>query len=284
MIRIFVFTVLGCLSLSLTGCKKPEQVQPIQEQVKIGDISPSHSDHSVGATINSINFDVHIFEIPAENSEKISDVWGLLYTEPLQFHSQEVFTANSFVVRFGRVRMWNRINDMLRTAGGQKIVTVSLLLPNGQANDLIVKRLNTEQNISYIAANNRRDGVAIGPGILSLRIKAEKIPNLRDVCELLAYPVFTVPARSSIPQLHTRAKAREFLFSSVAFGLRMAPGDFIVLGPENYNPPNAGQTTLDGLFFSKPEGSLFSSADNLVKTELKPAVRIFLLVCIGMSN
>jgi hypothetical protein len=284
MIRIFVFAVLGCLSMSLAGCKKPEQVQPVQEQVKIGDISPSHGDHSVGTAINTINFDVHIFEIPAENFGKVSDIWELLYTEPLQFHNQKVFMANSFVVRFGRVRMWNRIHDMLRTAGGQKIVTVSLLLPNGQSNDLIVKELNMEQNVSYIAANNRRDGVTIGPGIIGLRIKAEKVPNLRDVCELLAYPVFTVQTSSSIPQLYTRAKSREFAFSSAAFGLRMAPGDFIVLGPEKYNPPNAGQTTLDGLFFSKPEGSLFPSADNIIKTELKPAVRVFLLVCIGMSN
>ncbi len=284
MIRIFVFAVLGCLSLSLAGCKKPEQVQPIQEQVKIGDISPPHGDHSVDTTINTINFDVHIFEIPAENAGKVSDVWGLLHTEPLRFHSHEAFIANSFVVRFGRVRMWNRTHDLLRSAGGQKIVTVSLLLPDGQANDLIVKGLNMEQNVSYIAANSRRDGVAIGPGILGLRIKAEKIPDLRDVCELVAYPVFTVPARSSIPQLYTRAKSREFPFSSVAFGLRMAPGDFIVLGPEKYNPPNAGQTTLDGLFFSKPEGSLFPGTNERIKPELKPAVRVFLLVCIGMSN
>ena len=282
MVRVFVITVLSCVSIYLPGCKGPEQSQPIQEQVKIGDIAPSRSDQqSVGTSLNTINFDVHIFEMPAESTGKLGDVWGLLHTEPLRFHSYKAFIANSFVVRFGRVRMWNRIHDLLRAAGGQKIVTVSLILPDGQANDLTVRGLNMKQRVSYIAANGRREGATIGPGILALRIKAEKIPELRDVCNLVAYPVFTVPVRGSIPELSVRAKSREFLFSSAAFGLRMAPGDFIALGPEKHN---SSQTTLDSLFFSKPEGSLFPSTTGRLAPELKPAIRVFLLVCTGMSN
>ncbi len=286
----FTIMVLSCISLCLIGCKEPEQQsEHVWDQVKIGDIARPHSDQqSVGASLRTINFDIHIFEIPAENADKVSDVWELLHTEPLRFHSFKVFIANSFVVRFGRVRMWNRIQDSLRSIGGQKIITVSLISPDGQTNDLIITGLNREKRVSYIAANERGEGVRrycrIGPGILALRIKAEKIPDLRDVCKLIAYPVFTVPVRGSIPQLSIRAKSREFLFSSVTFGLRMAPGDFIVLGPEEYNPPTAGQETLDGLFFSKSEGSLFPSETGRIAPELKPAVRVFLLVCNGMSN
>jgi hypothetical protein len=289
MIRAFTFALLGCVSVFLIGCKEPEQSQPVWEQFKIGDIAPSRSDQQqVGKLLNTINFDVHIFEIPAESTGKLDDIWGLLYTEPLRFNSYKAFTANSFVVRFGRVRMWNRIHDLLRAAGGQKIVTVSLILTDGQADDLTVRGLNMEQRVSFVAANGRTEGVRqscrVGPGILALRIKAEKISNLRDVCEFIACPVFTVPTRSSIPQLFVRAKAREFSFPSVTFGLRMAPGDFIVLGPEKYNPPTADKTTLDGLFFSKPEGSLFPSTTGRIAPELKPVVRIFLLVCAGISN
>lgn len=280
----------------MIGCKSPEQGQPKQvlgtpygEQVKIGDISSPYSNQrSVITPLNTIDFDIHIFEVPAENADKISDLWELLYTEPLQFNSKQAFIANSFVVRFGRIRMWNRINDLLRTADGQKLMTVSLILPNGQFNDLTVRGLNIKQSVSYIAADGRservRQSCRIGPGILALRIKAEKIPNLRNVCDFIAFPVFTVPARSSIPQLFVRAKAREFSFPFVAFGLRMAPGDFLVLGPEKYNPPTADKTTLDGLFFSKPEGSLFPGTSGRIAPELKPAIRVFLLVCAGMSN
>ncbi len=284
-VRTLQITTLCFLALYLTGCKGSQQRKPLSEQVKIGDISPSDGDKQpVGKSINTIDFDVHIFEIPAENIDKINDAWGLLYTEPLRYHSYQAFTASSFVVRFARVRMWDRINDMLRAAGGQKIVTVSLLLPDGQANDIIVKGLNTEQSVFYISADGQKESAAIGPGILCLRIKAAKIPDLRDVCELTAYPVFTVPASSSIPELSARAKSREFSFLSAAFGLRMSPGDFIMLGPEKNNLPTAGQTTLDGLFFSNPQGSLFPGTTERTAPKLKPAIRVFLLTCVGMSN
>jgi hypothetical protein len=281
MIRAFTITISVCVSLCLTGCKSRGQSQPPQEQIKIGDISSPESEKIVGKPIKTINFDVQIYEIPAENADKISDVWGLLNTAPLRFHNYRAFMANSFIVRFGRVRMWNRIHDMLHSEGGQKIVTVSLLLPEGQVNDIAVKALNKEQSVSFIADNNRREEAVIGPGILGLRIKAEKKPELRDVCELVAYPVFTVPLNSSIPQLSIRAKSREFLFSSAAFGLKMSPGDFIMLGPEKYNTM---ETTLDSQLFSNPEGSLFPGETENIKRELKPAIRVFLLVCVGMSN
>ena len=281
MYRVFLYMVLVCACFTLTCCKSPVQSEPSQEHIKIGDISPPNDNKVVGKPINTINLDVHVFEIPSENSDEISDVWGLLQTEPLRFHNQKTFIANSFVVRFGRVRMLDRINDMLQTCGGQKIVTVSLLIPEGQTNDFTVKAINTKQNVSFIAENGRGDETTIGPGTLGLRIKAEKIPGLRDVCELVTYPVFTVPAVSSIPQLSIRATAREFNFSSAAFGLRMAPGDFILLGPEKYD---SSQKTLDSLLFSNPEGSFFSDIPKRMTPVRKSSVRVFLLVCIGMSN
>lgn len=282
MIRTFQITVLSCLGFYLIGCIGSEQSPPMWEQVKIGDIAPSRNgQQSVGELLNTINFDVYIFEIPAENVSKLNDAWQILYLKPLLFTNYNAFRANSFMVRFGQVQMWQRVNDLLRAAGGQKIVTVSLLLPDGQTNDLIITGLDTKQSISFIAVNGRREGATIGPGILVLRIKAEKIPQLRGVCKLIAYPVFTVPIRSSIPELTARAKFREFLFSSAAFGLKMSPGDFVVLAPEKYI---SSQTTLGSLFFSKPEGSLFSSPTERRAPELKPAIRVFLLVCSRISD
>jgi len=277
MIRAFQIAFISCLVLCLKGCKTTEQTDPTLEQVKIGDIAPSHRDRQpIGELPNTMYFDVHIFEIPAENAGKIIDLWGLLNTKPLQFNSFEAFRANSFVVRFGRVRMWDRIHDLLLAAGGQKIVTVSLMLSDGQANDLIVTVLNTKQSVSYVAANGSQEAATVGPGTMVLRIKAEKVPELKGVCKLIAYPVFTVPLTGSVPQISARAKLREFPFSSAAFGLRMAPGDFVVLGPEKYI---SSQTTLASLFFSKPEGSLFPSTTQRIAPQLKPAIRVFLLAC-----
>ncbi len=125
------------------------------------------------------------------------------------------------------------------------------------------------------------DGVSIGPGMVGLRIKAEKIPGSKGVCQVSALPVFSPPIRGAIPQLLYRAKASEFLFKSAGFGLKMSPGDLVVLGPEEYIDH---QITLGSLFFSRPQGSLFFSRTERKPPELKPAVKIFLLLCTGIND
>jgi len=80
-------------------------------------------------------------------------------------------------------------------------------------------------------------------------------------------PVFSLPVRSSIPQLAAREKSGEFLFTSAGFKLKMSPGDFVILGPQKYI---SHQITLGGLSFSRPEP--------------KPVVRVFLFVCTGIID
>lgn len=277
MIRAFQIVFLGCLALFLIGCKGYEQIEPELEQVKIGDIAPSHKGKQQTAELlNTVSFDVHIFEIPADNIIKLSEAWRMLYIQPLRFTDYNAFQANSFIVRFGQISALDSIHDLLLAAGGQKIVTVSLLLPDSQAIDLAITGLNKSQSISFIAADGSRHGATIGPGILILRIQAEQVPESISKCNLIAYPVFTTTIRSSIPELAARAKFREFQFSSAAFGLKMGPGDFIMLGPEKYIDD---QLSLGSLFFSKPEGSLFFSSPEHDAPKVKTAVRIFLLVC-----
>jgi hypothetical protein len=276
MIRAFQITFLGCLALFLIGCKGHERIEPEYNQVKIGDIAPSHKGKQQTAELlNTVSFDVHIFEIPSDNIIKLSDAWRMLYIQPLRFTDYNAFQANSFIVRFGQISALETIHDLLLAAGGQKIVTVSLLLPDSQAIDLAVTGLNKSQSISFIAADGIKQGATIGPGILVLRMQAEQVPESKSKCNLIAYPVFTTSIRSSIPELAARAKFREFQFSSAAFGLKMGPGDFIMLGPEKYIDD---QLSLGSLFFSKPEGSLFFSPEHGAP-KVKTAVRIFLLVC-----
>jgi hypothetical protein len=158
--------------------------------------------------------------------------------------------------------MWNKIADILRDAGGKKIETVSLLLPDGETNDFTIARLDKEQTIFYISTAGSMEGATIGPGKLALRIKVEKIPGSRGVCKVNALPVFPSSITSPVPQLEAQAKSAEFLFTCAGFGLKMSPGDFVLLGPEKYIDH---QITLGSLFFSR--------------LGPKPTVRMLLLVC-----
>lgn len=273
------------LSFCLIGCTGHEEEEPVWEKVKIGDLAPYHGGKPPQARLlETINFDVHIFEIPAENINKLDDIWSdwkIDYRRPVRFDNFYAFSANSFAVRLGQIPMWNRIHDLLLAAGGQKITEVSLLLADGEAETIAISGLDSPRTVFFTSTSGSRERANVGPGILGLQIKAEKIPGLRGACNVNACPVFSLPIMSSsIPQLAARAKLREFPFSSASFGLQMSPGDFVFLGPKKYV---SDQTTLGGLFFSKPEGSLFFSATERKEPERKPAIRIFLLVCTGIN-
>ncbi len=282
MARVFQIVVLSCMSLLLTGCNTPEKSKPVWEEAKLGDLAPSSSYQSPRSQIlKTINFDVHIFEIPAGNISEMDNIWKSLYARPFQFNSHYAFNANLFIVRFGQMPMWDKINDLLLSADGQRVLKISLLLSDNQPNDLTITGLDEKQTVFYVSSDGSREKATIGPGMLVLRIKAVKTPGSRGVCIFVAQPVFTQPTGSLIPALADRARLHEFDFSSAGFGLKMSPGDFVVLGPEKYI---SDRSTLGGLLFSKPEGSLFFNKAKRKGPEHKPAVRILLLVCTGISD
>jgi hypothetical protein len=268
MIRFFQIMVLICTAALLTSCKAPEKEKPIWEQVKISDLATSSDVNNPGGRLlKTINLDIHIFEMPIEDINVLNVVWQMMYTKPLQFNDYDAFKANSFSIGFGQIQMWNTIANILRDAGCKHIETVSLLLPDGETNDFTIARLNKEQTIFYISTAGSMEGATIGPGKLALRIKVEKIPGSRGVCEVNAQPVFPSPITSPIPQLAAQTKSAEFLFTPAGFHLKMSPGDFVLLGPEKYIDH---QITLGSLFFSRPGR--------------KPSVTMFLLVCTGIID
>jgi len=273
-----VFCIL-CPVFFLFGCAEPESELPVWEKVKIGDLAPYDTGKTAQVELLKMTkLDVHVFEIPADNIAEIDRIRKRLFIRPLQLKDYEAFSANSFMVRFGQVDLWRQTNDWLLGAEGRKIANVSLMLADGQAQTVAIAGLDRPQTIFYTAANGSRQGANVGPGVFGLRIKAEKIPGSRGVCDLVGYPVFSPPTESSIPQLDTLGKLREFPFTSAAFGLKMSPGDFVFLAPKEYV---SDQTALGGLFFSNPRGGLFFSKTKA--PEYKPAVRIFLLVCTGIN-
>jgi hypothetical protein len=222
--------------------------------------------------------DVHIFEIPADNIPKIDKIRKRLFVRPLKLQDYKAFSANSFLVRFGQVDLWRQTNDWLLGAEARNLAKVSLMLADGEAQTIAITGLDRPQPLYYTAADGSKKGANVGPGIFGLKIKSEKIPGSRGVCDIVAYPVFSPPAESAIPQLDARGKLSEFPFTSTAFGLKMTPGDFVFLAPKEYI---SDQTELGGLFFSNTRGGLFFSK---TKTpEYKPAVRIFLLICTGIN-
>jgi len=270
------------ICLCVVGCENPDRSKADREQVKIGDLAPSGTESPSGAQrLKTINMGVHIFEVPVQNTDQLKELWSLLNRNPLRFTNYNAFRANSFAAGFSRVRLWNKIHNVIGQAGGRKINTVSLIMQDGQSNDLTVAGLQQSSAISFVATDLSSQAVTIGPGILALRIKVAKVPSQQRTCTVIAYPVFTVPTTTSIPQIAAQEKAREFVFQSAAFGMKMTPGDLVVLAPQAL--PD-GATTLGGLFFHNPQGSMFLSSDESEPPQRKPTIRMFLLVCVRVND
>lgn len=270
MIRLFIFKLMAFVlpGLLLIGCDSTGENKPVWEQVKLADLAPSHVDEKAeNQLLKTINFNIYIFETPAENADKLNAVWPILYTKPMRFNDKSAFNANSFLAGFGDAQMWNPVADLLRIAGSKRIEKISLLLLDGNANDVSIILLRDEQEIFYVPQGGVMEGVSVGSGKLVWRIKAEKKPGSRGVCKVEAEPVFLPPRHSLIPQLAAEEKTKEYVFSSAGFGLEMTPGDFVFIGPEKYINH---RITLAGIFFGQPQQ--------------KPAIRTYLLVCTAINE
>ncbi|MHC4149772.1 MAG: hypothetical protein ACYSR5_09845 [Planctomycetota bacterium] len=248
---------VGILFLSFAavfvGCAPAEKERPIWEDVKIGDLRPpSSQEGAMGKTLKMVNFSLHTFEIPVDKVSALEQALALLHEEPLKFTDYEAFSANAFFAGFGDLRLWPQVAGILHEAGAKKTETVGVLLLSGRSNDVDVGRLYDEQTLFYTGSGDSAGAVTIGPGRLSLRIKADKIAGSRGVCKVDAQPVF-------IP---SKMRSAALFFSCCRFVVQMGPGDFVLVGPTEYV---SGQMSLAGLFFGKGKPV--------------PVIRTYLLVC-----
>jgi len=261
--RIIQIALFGFVGLVVTGCNSGGKDEPIWEQTKITDLAPAaDAKDATGKWLKTINFNIFIFDIPAENASALDGIWQGPYRKPLRFKDYDAFAANSFAVGFGQLDTWNAIADMLRSAGGERTEKISVLLTDDQPDDIVIGRLGSRQTIFYTPKSGSTEGTTAGPGKIALRVKAQKIPGSRGVCNFDVVPVFSPPISTSIPQLADREKAGEIVFTSCRFRAKMSPGDFILLGPQKYI---SRQVTLAGLLFSR--------------SRRKPIVRTYLFVC-----
>lgn len=279
--QTIVIAVLSALFLG--GCKPtPEPVVPIWEQIKIGEIAPDSPDASRQAKfLATVNLDVYALDLPAENVDQLDDLWRSLSAKPIQTNSYNAFAGNSFRVRMGHTAMWEETRRLLTTAGAQDAGTVSLVIGNDEPADLPVANVPRNSTISFIGTDLSRDTVQVGTGLLVLRLREQAIPGARGVRKIIAYPVYTIPMTSTIPELRAQTARREFYFASAAFAAQMSPGDLLVLAPDTYS---GEQLSLGGLFFNRRTPVLFFDAETKEPPQQKPAVRIFILVCTRIND
>ena len=267
-----------------TGCgTAPKEERKIWEQVQIGDIAPTgrKGDQDKARFLATVQMEVRILEVPGPNVAQLDDLWRLLSPKSVFMTSYNAFKDNAFRVKAGRVEASEKIQRALAEAGAQKTATLVLPIPADDEGDLPIADLPTGRTIAFVGNDLSSQTVTVGPGQLVLRLRAEPIPWARGVCKIIAYPTYTLPTNSAIPQLQMMARKGEFYFPPAAFAAQMAPGDLVVLGPDCYT---GEQLTLGGLFFNNLQGRLFFDPTRPDPPEQKPAARVYILICRSISD
>jgi len=278
MVRIVITAVLGLLLVLLPGCREPA-AQPPAHDLKIGDLRTLESEKVPGnLALRTANFDVHIYELPADKAAKLNDVWAGLYERGLTFYNYSAFAGNLFRVAMGRRFSWSRLDDIFKDIGGRQMAVISVLLPEGRAQDIRITGLDRPQELSFVDLYLLPDKILIGPGNLNLRLVGSQVPGIRGVCQLVAYPAFTLPMASAVGPMADLAKQREVEFKPAGFGSKISPDEFLVLGPANYV---SERVSLGGLFFTNLDGTVFPLRGK--RPTRKTSVRIFVLVCTGIN-
>ena len=264
--KIFQTIAIVCVPLFLICCGSQQQPQKVWEEVKLRDLAPANNQQQTFRKISFVDFQILIFEIPADNISKLDEISKILYLQSIQFNNFNAFSANSFSTGLGRTSMGDKIFSLLAAAGGKRTGTISLMLNEGQADDVPVNRLSRRNEIFYTAADGTTKSTPLGPGILALRLKTEKDPVFKGVCNVTMTPVQT--SGTTMWQGGQNAvRPGNVVFENCSINMKMSPGDFIFLRPQKYIN---NQLSLGGLFFSRPSS--------------KPVVMTYLIACTGIND
>jgi hypothetical protein len=224
---------------------------------------------------------VQVLDLPADRVDRLDDIWPVLSANPIKLISYSAFTENTFRMRFGRANTWPQVQSILTQADAQKAGMMTMVLPAGDVTDLPVAELPVNREVTFVGTNLMKQTTYVGPGLLALRLRPEPIPWARGVYKLIGYPTYTIPVNIAIAPLQAKAREKERYFDPAAFAVEMSPGDLIVIGPDEYT---GERQSLGGLFFNKPEGTLFFNPTKRTPPQVKPSVRIYVLMCTAIND
>jgi hypothetical protein len=280
MIRVIEIAALIALCFIPSGCE-PKSDNNFPNNLKIKDLAPKIDANSPDVNkLKTINLDVHILDIPEENFKKLNEIRSTLNIKPIKFYNSLAFSANSFSAYYGKNKTLNTVYDLLKIAGAQSVTHIANILPDGESSDIMIKQLPQMQLVYYNSLDGLKEAARVGPGIIAMRITVEKTTSLDNAAAVTIYPIFTSMSSNAIPKLRMQEKLYDFPFTSAALRLNMIPGDLIFLAPESNI---SDQSTLGGLFFSNPDGTMFMNFNENKLPESKPSVRVYLLTCLGLN-
>ncbi len=248
--------------------------------IKIGDLAPTGR-RVQPKTLRTTNIEVINYELPAENIASLDGIWQMLNPGSLRYNDSNSFAANGLRAAMGEFATFNKVSEMLKSANAKKLPTTSLLMSDNQPELLHITRIPHKIIIPYINRQGAVKNAEVGPGIVGLQVSARQIisssmspgtdrtsssaVSIRQLASINVVPAILASTDGIAPALAERIRENDLRINSAGMSAIMKPGDFVMLCPREYKPD---EITAADRFFIKP-GS-------------KPAVRVFLLVCVSI--
>jgi hypothetical protein len=261
MLRLATTTVYTLIVLiMLAGCSGTKDKQPsASANIKLSDLIPVNP----ASPAKTAAFDFYTIELPAENTDRLSDIRSMLYTKPVRLTDPRALSANDFELVFGEIQMWQKTAAMLESAGAALIVRTRLILDFGQIKDFIITQIRNETKVSYLKPDLTIESSTVQSGRLVLRLSVSPVSGERGVCNFNATPAL-IPDISTNPTEEQRIE--ETVFENLAFTVEMSPSDFFLMGPASY----PGITnSIGNLFFTTQQGQ---------------KIRVYTIFCSGISE
>jgi hypothetical protein len=279
MIRLVQILFLCSVIMLPAGCAKTQK-DPDMKGIKIGDLAPTGR-RVKPKVLHTTNIEVISYELPVENIASLDDAWQMLNAGALRYNDPNGFAANGLRAATGEFAVFNKVSEMLKSANATKLPTTSLLMSDNQPELLRITRMPYKTIIPYIARHGAVRNAEVGPGTVCLQISARQIisssmspgtnstaspeVNIRQLASINVVPAILALTNGVAPALAEQIRENDLRINSAGISAIMKPGDFVMLCPRVYKP---NEITAADRFFTK-SGS-------------KPAVRVFLLVCVSI--
>jgi hypothetical protein len=253
------------------GCGNTEKKSDTKG-IKIGDLAPTDK-RLQPKPLRATNIEVISYELPADNIASLENVWRMLTPGTLRYNEPNSFAANGLRVAMGKFASYGKVADLLKSANATELPTTSLLITDSQPEMLNIARMPGSQTISFIDRQGKVRQIQVGPGIMGLQIFTRQINsssapsgiNTASLASVRVVPAILTSTEGTAPAIAEQLSEHDLRVYSAGFSAIMKPGEFVMLGPAEYKQD---ETTATGRFFTR-QGP-------------RPAVRIFLLVCVSI--
>ena len=273
-----ISAIIFSFTLILTGCSNNRQAET--KGIKIGELTPTtpgknntRKDNLQIQIIHNTNINVATYELPADKISELEAVWKNLSDGPLRFNNAESFIANDLRAGAGTMREFSKVVTALNNAKAKKLFTTSLLIQTNQPEMVDIARLTRRTGISYIGRQGDIETAEAGPAILGMQVTARQLlPDATTnsfntaTASIQITPIIYSSAESVSVELADKIRANDLRIYSAGFGLKVKPGDFIVLAPAKMTED---ETTAAGRFF--------------IKQEPPATIRILLFICVSIT-